>query len=65
VSIPTKVDFPQACRMFFGQRDGQDLVRFVGEVNRLPPQDREEMRRMLEIALNVEVVDDRLVRRTR
>lgn len=47
--------FPQACKKFFGQREGQSPMDFLKEVKELTPADRAELAPLLATALKEEV----------
>ena len=49
------LSFPSAALRYFGQLPGQSLLQFASELKTLSPQDRQELRAMLSVALKVKV----------
>jgi hypothetical protein len=49
------IPFLSACKSFFGLKDGQKLTEFRDECNLLTKQDKEDLKPLLEKALNVTI----------
>jgi hypothetical protein len=50
-----KKKFVTACMMYFGKKPGQTLQGFMDEVRKLTPQDRDDLKGMLQAELGCEI----------
>lgn len=53
---PYQISFMSACLQFFGPKPGQSKVQFGQEIKTLTPEDRAELKPMLEAALGLEIL---------
>lgn len=53
---PHQISFMSACVQFFGPKPGQKALQFGQEVKQLTPEDRKELKPMLEAELGLEII---------
>ena len=53
---PYQISFMSACVQFFCAKPGQSKVQFGQEVKELTPEDRKELKPMLEAELGLEII---------